>query len=307
MYAMRSSQQGLSALPSGPGGQRAQAMRILEQYRVSINRLGSSLHIPRHAGSFAVLILLGGIGCYGMAAGGHTAETLKMTASGVGLAVNKVEISGNKRVSDIDVLQALGLDGETSLPALNVEQARAAIAALPWVEKVSVRKIYPDRLAVKITERRPFAIWQKDGAIDIIDAGGRVIVPYNSADGRGLPFFVGNGAAPAAQSFLAGMQRFPGLSGRARAYIRVADRRWDILLDNGLRIKLPEQGAFARLAAVEAADKSSGLLSRDIAELDLRLPDRMTVALGPQAMQSWQDAVKQAQKREQALKNGRQA
>jgi len=319
MYAIAASQREFSAqrgfriqrrFPSGPGAagsEQAQAMRIFEQYRVKLNRLSSSIYIPRHAGSFGVVALLAGIGCYGMAAGGHTMQTLTATAAGVGLGVDKVEISGNKRLSDIDVLQALGLDGETALPALNIERARAAISALPRVEKVSVRKIYPDRLAVKITERKPFAVWQKDGAVGIIDVSGHVIAPYSRADGQGLPFFVGAGAAAAAQSFLSGMRRFPDLAGRARAYIRVADRRWDILLDNGLRIKLPEENPFGRLAAAEAEDKKSGLFSRDITGLDLRLPDRMTVALSDGALARWQDTVNQAEKRENALKNGGQA
>jgi len=283
---------------------RAGLMRFFERCSVFVNRAGSGMHIPRHAGSFAVLVLLGGVACFGMVLGGHTAETLKLAGTGVGLGVDKVLMSGNKRVSEIDVLQALGLDGEISLPMLNIDEAQERLQSLPWVARASVRKIYPDKLSVSIIEREPFAVWQDNGKVNIVDAQGHIIVPYNRADGRGLPFFVGQGAAENAQSFLAGMKAFPDLESHARAYIRVADRRWDILLDNGLRIKLPENRPFQRLAAAEAMDKSQGLFNRDVTDLDLRMPDRIVVALAPDAMERWQQTVAQAQTREKALKAG---
>lgn len=291
---------------------RTGRMRFWEWYRVILGRFGAAVHIPRHAGSFAAVGLIGGIACFGMIFGGHAGNTLKLASALAGLGVDKVQISGNKRVSEIDVLQALGLDGDTALPALNIAAARAALTALPWVDTVSLRKIYPDRLAVAVTEKQAFAVWQEAGAVHIIDRHGSIIIPYNSADGRGLPLFVGAGAGAAAADFLAGMRQFPDLAGRARAYIRIAGRRWDILLENGLRIELPEEAPFARLRAAAALDKSDGLFSRDIEVLDLRLADRMTVSLGSEALARRAAAVAAAEKREKAikaaaLKNGGQA
>ncbi|KAA6405868.1 cell division protein FtsQ/DivIB [Candidatus Tokpelaia sp.] len=301
--------------PGGAAGQvmgnilvkRANIMRFWQRYRVFLNHIGGTVHIPRHAGSIAMVGLIAGMGCWGLVIGGHGWQALKLAGSAVGLGVDKVQISGNKRVSEIDVLQALGLDGDTSLPILNIDEAQAVLARLPWVEHVSVHKIYPDRLAVALTEKRAFAVWQKAGAVDIIDEQGQVIVPYSRAEGRGLPFFVGEGAAGAAPAFLAAMRQFPELGARARAYIRVADRRWDILLDNGLRIKLPEKEPFARLELAAAMDRRTGLFGRDIEELDLRLEDRITVALGAEAYARRLQAVAAAEKREKALKNGGRA
>ena len=46
--------------------------------------------------------------------------------------------------------------------AVRLDQARAAIAQLPWVEHAEVRKRWPDVLEVRITEHRPFARWGED-------------------------------------------------------------------------------------------------------------------------------------------------
>ncbi len=82
----------------------------------------------------------------------------------LGFAIDEVRVSGNTRTSEIDILQSLDLDGWTSLIGFDAEAARDRIAALPWVEVASVRKVYPDELEVKIQERAAFAIWQQGGA-----------------------------------------------------------------------------------------------------------------------------------------------
>ncbi|MCH7555160.1 MAG: cell division protein FtsQ, partial [Proteobacteria bacterium] len=54
-------------------------------------------------------------------------------------------------------------------------------------------------------------------------------------------------------------------------------RRWNLRLDNGVDVELPEAGinaAWRRLADIERRHR---LLSRDITAIDLRLPDRLVV------------------------------
>ena len=63
----------------------------------------------------------------------------------------------------------------------------------------------------------------------------------------------------------------------------VAERRWDMRLENGITIRLPERGADAALAELLRLDREHGLLSRDIAAVDLRIDDRLVVKLTPAA------------------------
>ena len=46
--------------------------------------------------------------------------------------------------------------------AVPLEDAQAAVARLPWVERAEVRKQWPDILEVRVVEHRPFARWGKD-------------------------------------------------------------------------------------------------------------------------------------------------
>jgi cell division protein FtsQ len=43
--------------------------------------------------------------------------------------------------------------------AVDPAAVRDAVAALPWVDRVDVRKRWPDRLEVRLTELRPYARW----------------------------------------------------------------------------------------------------------------------------------------------------
>jgi cell division protein FtsQ len=46
--------------------------------------------------------------------------------------------------------------------AVPLEDAQAAVAKLPWVERAEVRKHWPDVLEVHVIEHRPFARWGSD-------------------------------------------------------------------------------------------------------------------------------------------------
>ena len=116
-------------------------MRRAVRFLVS---LGSGrVNIPAHTGTVSALALLAATGLYGMSIGGHTQDVAQATTSAAGFAIEDVKVSGNDQTSEIEILQLLGLDGTTSLVALDADAARQKIASLPWVQSVEVRKVYP--------------------------------------------------------------------------------------------------------------------------------------------------------------------
>lgn len=240
--------------------------------------------VPRYAGLASTAVFFGLTGLYGAYLGGHIPDTIKATTSAAGFGIDNVKISGNERTSEIDVLGALNLDGSTSLVGIGAQAAQAAIDSLPWVASSDVLKIYPDTLRIVVRERKPFAIWQHGGELSIIDRDGRTIVPFSGgAAGDGLPMVVGDGAATTAASFIADLGSHPAIADHVKAYIRVGDRRWNLELDNGVTIMLPEEGFDRAIDQVVAFDRRDGLLSRDISVVDMRFLDRVVVRLTPEA------------------------
>lgn len=261
---------------------------LRKPFRFAVRLFQGNVNIPRHAGTVGMLGFLGATGFYGMVAGGHTPEVVKATASTLGFAIEDVKVVGNNETSDIDILGQLDLDGETSLVGLSAEEARQSIDKLPWVASAEVRKVYPGTVLVSLHEREAFAIWQNDKDLALIDAAGDTIVPFRPGRYNALPLVVGEGAEKKVKGFVDEIAAYPGLAGKVRAYIRVGDRRWDLLLDNGVRIMLPETDPLKALAQVEKLDQQKHLLSRDIAAVDLRLEDRVTVQLTASGMEQRQ-------------------
>ncbi|KQT51049.1 cell division protein FtsQ [Aureimonas sp. Leaf454] len=254
----------------------------------------SRLRAPRFATIAA--LLLSSTALYGMAIGGHTTSVIDTVAQPLGFSIDRIDVSGNGETSEIDVLQALWGTGAQSLPSLDPAAAREALEAMPWIETASVSKTYPDRVEIKLSERAPFAVWQKGRELFIIDREGGEIMPYGAARFANLPFVVGAGAAKNAASFLDQLDVLPELRARVKAYIRVGDRRWDLRLENGVTIRLPEDGAIEAAAEVSRMDRDVGLLSRDILAVDMRIADRMVVKLTPDALVRRDAALKEREK-----------
>jgi cell division protein FtsQ len=160
-----------------------------------------------------------------------------------------------------------------------------------------VLKLYPDRLQITVTERQAFALWQEDGRVSVIAADGTVLEPFVEDRYRDLPLVVGHGAGKQAKDFLAVVARYPEIRSVLRASVMVAQRRWNLRLDNGIDVRLPEGDVAPALDRLVALDREKKLLSRDIASVDLRLPDRVTVRLSDAAAQAREDALKDKKKK----------
>jgi cell division protein FtsQ len=214
-----------------------------------------------------------------MSLGGHTQDFAQTTTTAVGFAIDDVKVSGARETSEIEILELLGLDGTTSLVALDVEEARRKLSELPWVEHVSVRKVYPGTIEVALKERSAFGIWQHGNDLSLIEKNGSVIAPLRDSKFSTLPLFVGRDAEVAAADVEKQFEAWPDVKARVKAYVRVAGRRWDLRLDNGVLVMLPESNVPRAMEVLARLEAEQGILERDIAAVDLRLEDRTTVRL----------------------------
>lgn len=239
---------------------------------------------PRYTNAAMTAALFVATGIYGTWLGGHMPDVAQAVTARTGFAVDEITVTGNREVSEIDVLDRLELTGWTSLIGFDASAARERITKLPWVENASVRKIYPDTIEVKLNERKPFAIWQHDGQLSVIEQTGNIIASYGNPTRSPLPLLLGLGAPDVGAAFVAKMQDHPDIATRVRAYVRIADRRWDLRLDNGVNVMLPETGVEEALEVLGRMNRESNIFDRDLISIDLRLSDRAVFALTDEAM-----------------------
>jgi cell division protein FtsQ len=224
------------------------------------------------AGVFLLITILYGLTVSGQI--GRVGDALLIVA---GFGIDDVKITGAEETSQITILEKLGLD--TSLIGFDVAAAQKRLTELPWIERASLRKFYPNTLSVEIVERKPFALWQRDGQLLVMDRSGTPIVPAEESRFADLPFMVGGGANASASEFLADLLSEPEVASEMRAAVLVGGRRWDLHLDNGVTVKLPEKNVRDALHQLGTLTTEKQLLERDVVVVDLRLPDRVTVRL----------------------------
>jgi cell division protein FtsQ len=251
--------------------------RILRRPARTLSRI--DIELPRRFGLKAALALLFAFFAYGIVAGGHLDRLLGTVTAAVGFKIDAVRITGQSETAELEVLNQLAIPDHASIVMFDVHEARLRVEEIPWVESATIRKIYPGTLEIEITEREPFALWQRNGDVALIDVEGRVLSAYVAPRYRGLPVLVGAGAQSEAEQILALIAEFPTLHERIRAATLVSGRRWDLTLKNDIVIMLPEEDPIPALVQLEALDQSQRILSRDILSVDLRLADRVVVAL----------------------------
>ena len=248
--------------------------------RFSIRR---SLRFVMRAG-FALAVVAGGA----WVAFGGGAQRLAERASEVrdaafalaGLRVGDVTVSGRHYTSASELLDALDVARGDPITSFDPVAARERVVALDWVRSARVMRLFPNTIHVEIVEHQPIAIWQNGSAATLVDERGVVVTDLDVRSFAHLPRVIGAGGASAAPAFLAELEARPAIARRVRSSLRVGDRRWSLELDNGVIVHLPEEGIGRALDALVSLNESEGLVDRDVAIVDMRLPDRLTVVPG---------------------------
>jgi len=139
---------------------------------------------------------------------------------------------------------------------------------------VTVERRLPRTIYVHVSERKPLALWQKDGVIVLIDGNGVTLQTRHLEEFAYLPLIVGDAAPAAAPDLVAAMAGSPVLKQRVVAAVRVAKRRWNLRFDSGLEVLLPEGDVAPSWARLVEIVNRRRLLDSSIHTLDLRFDDR---------------------------------
>jgi cell division protein FtsQ len=240
--------------------------------------IAGDINVPKGFGWAATVVWFGGLLVYGTAAGAGPASLIDRIAYSAGFGV-ELHIQGNQQTSPIELYSRLGGQSLRSLAGVDLVKAREIVEDLPWVQSAVLKKYFPERLEIEISERRPFAVWQRGDELSVVERSGSPIAPLAPGAFAELPLLVGPGAEKSAAVFLAKIERYPSLASKIGAYVRVAERRWDLHMRNGVKVMLPAEDYERALTDIAELDGVYDLLARDIEAIDFRLPDRIALRL----------------------------
>ncbi len=205
-------------------------------------------------------------------------------------AVRGVTVVGGTSELHADVRLALGIQRGMSSLRFDVEELRHRVEALGAVERATVQFDPQGTLRVVVVERIAVVLFRRaDKVLVMLDHGGVEIGPAGPrADHPDLPVILGVGAQDHVDEVIALLAAAPDIVPRLRAFVRVGERRWDIVLDRDMVIKLPGVGSIEALSLIMALHYGEELLDRDIGVIDLRLPGRPALRMMPGAAETYQ-------------------
>jgi len=220
-------------------------------------------------------LIVGAAGEAGRAARGS--PELERAARLLGFGIDQVTLSGQHFTFDRDIFDALDLANVRTFAALDTAAVKARIERLPWIAAAELTRVYPARLEVRVTERKPFALWSRSDRLYLIDKTGRVLAAVTDAALPALPRFAGEGAAAGAADLLDLVSRYPAIAKRLELAELVSERRWNLTLAHRTTVKLPADDEAAALAEIERDPALAGLLEAGGVTIDLRGPGRAAV------------------------------
>lgn len=190
-------------------------------------------------------------------------------------------------VSD-DIREVVSYDFPVSSFDLDLETIRQDVAGLSSVKSASVRIRNGGVLQIDVEERRPVALWRDTDGLYRVDIEGVVL---DEVGNRGaypeLPVLAGTGADRHLQEAMDIHAAGGPLTPRLRGLVRMGERRWDVVLDRGQRILLPERAPVQALERVIALSDAQDMLARDLVAVDMRLAERPTLRMSEDAVENW--------------------
>ncbi len=208
-------------------------------------------------------------------------------AANIGFAVDEIQVSTIEGASAISPARAAEVralivpEGRQSILSLDPTEVKTRVESLDWVQGVRVRRLWPNDMLIEVERRQEYARWQEDGEISVIDANGERLLTERAADHANLPLVVGQGAGPASPAMLAALESLPQVRAHLRALVRVGDRRWNVELTSGTTVALPEERPEEALAQLEELQTEHALLDRPLAQIDMRVPNRVAIRVHP--------------------------
>ena len=180
-----------------------------------------------------------------------------------------------------EIREIMPLDFPLSYFDLDIKYLHKVLNDIPAVASAAIKVTVSGVLQIDISERIPAFIWRKDDVISVIDEKGEFIrLATSRLDYPELPLVIGEAANLSIADISSLMEDNQYFLDQVRAFVRVGERRWDLVLDNNLRIMLPQAEFLAAFDRLMLMSESGSLFSNQLSSIDMRLVERPTVRVG---------------------------
>ena len=191
------------------------------------------------------------------------------------LKIQKIKIVNNFLIKSSEIKEKLSTIYNRNIFSIKKEDIEEPLKEINFLEKVEVKKKYPNTIVVKIFETKPVAILYKNKTKYLLDSSSNLIFFENNMNFNQLPSVFGIGAENYFVYFFNQLENnnFPINDIKKFYFFQIG--RWDLQLANDKMIKLPHDNI------VDAIKKSIELLNRKDFQnyniIDLRVDGKIIV------------------------------
>lgn len=196
--------------------------------------------------------------------------------------IRYVKIEGAFQYTSKDRLkEVLGPQMKQGYYHADMNAIHQAIKALPLVDKVDVKRVWPDAVHIKITEQKPVVRWGKSA---LLNKQGDLLVPENIGEFKNLPLITGpDGQERKLLEIMKGVYIVLKDKSLQLAEFHVNERRaWRLKLASGLEMQL---GRKAPLENMQRFLKTMDLVGEEqlamMTSVDTRYPNGFAVTWKP--------------------------
>ncbi|MCC8399562.1 MULTISPECIES: cell division protein FtsQ/DivIB [Rickettsieae] len=190
--------------------------------------------------------------------------------SDISFRLENVLIEGQYNTKEEDILATLNADKGTPILSLDLGAIKSNLQRNPWIKNVVIiERRLPNTIYIRLTERVPIAIWQFNEKVFLIDEEGYKITT-DIGTFTNLPHVVGSDANIYTNKLIQDLAKYPELAKKIISSVLYGKRRWNLNLEQGITVKMPDSGFDRALDYLAGLDMKNLLFNQNYKTIDLR-------------------------------------
>jgi cell division protein FtsQ len=162
---------------------------------------------------------------------------------------SNIDATGLTEVSRAQMLPVFGEDIGRNIFFVPLNERRKQLEEIPWIEKATVMRLFPDRIRVSVVERQPVAFVRQGQQIGLVDANGVLLTMPAAMMAQhhySFPVVTGINASDSPAARMARMAVYQRLLGELDSngqHISAQISEIDLSDTDDVQVLMPEQGS----------------------------------------------------------------
>lgn len=192
-----------------------------------------------------------------------------------GFTVRRLIVEGRRLTQKADLINAIRIQEGKSIWQRSLKDIKHDVDACPWVRKTVVRRSLPSTISIQLIEKTPIALWLSQGDEKLIDEKGKTITQEDVSAWKHLLFIRGEEAPQHVLDLKKMLDPLRHSLPKIKKAIFLRSRRWDLFLDNGMLVKLPDTSPDTALKKLMTLLPT--LMKQKVTSVDLRFSDAIII------------------------------